>query len=130
MGRTLKRVPLDFDWPLNKVWRGYLISTCLDDADCDQCRIFAKWKDIPLTNYDCPDFEPFKGPPTGDGFQLWETTSEGSPTSPVFATLDELCAWCETNATTFASETATAEKWREMLITDNVHHQNGNITFI
>ncbi|MGN6107833.1 MAG: hypothetical protein ACTHU0_22185, partial [Kofleriaceae bacterium] len=24
MGRTLKRVPLDFAWPLNKVWKGYL----------------------------------------------------------------------------------------------------------
>lgn len=21
--RTVKRVPLDFDWPLNKVWLGY-----------------------------------------------------------------------------------------------------------
>ena len=30
-------------------------------------------------------------PPTGDGYQLWETTSEGSPSSPVFATFDELC---------------------------------------
>ena len=24
MGRELKRVPLDFDWPQNKVWHGYL----------------------------------------------------------------------------------------------------------
>lgn len=24
MGRELKRVSLDFDWPINKVWRGYL----------------------------------------------------------------------------------------------------------
>ncbi len=24
MGRELKRVPLDFDWPLSKVWEGYL----------------------------------------------------------------------------------------------------------
>jgi hypothetical protein len=24
MGREIKRVPLDFDWPLNKVWPGYL----------------------------------------------------------------------------------------------------------
>lgn len=22
MGRVLKRVPLDFDWPLNQVWAG------------------------------------------------------------------------------------------------------------
>lgn len=24
MGRELKRVPLDFDWPLNKVWKGFV----------------------------------------------------------------------------------------------------------
>jgi hypothetical protein len=32
-------------------------------------------------------------PPVGDGFQLWETVSEGSPISPVFATADGLVAW-------------------------------------
>lgn len=31
--------------------------------------------------------------PTGEGWQLWETVSEGSPTSPVFATADELATW-------------------------------------
>ncbi|MBF6326529.1 hypothetical protein IU451_28935 [Nocardia cyriacigeorgica] len=29
-------------------------------------------------------------PPTGDGWQLWETVSEGSPITPVFATRHEL----------------------------------------
>lgn len=32
-------------------------------------------------------------PPTGDGWQLWETTSEGSPISPVFGTPEELATW-------------------------------------
>jgi hypothetical protein len=32
-------------------------------------------------------------PPTGDGWQEWETTSEGSPISPVFATAEELAVW-------------------------------------
>lgn len=32
-------------------------------------------------------------PPTGEGWQLWETVSEGSPKSPVFATADELASW-------------------------------------
>ena len=31
-------------------------------------------------------------PPKGDGWQLWETVSEGSPISPVFATADELAS--------------------------------------
>lgn len=50
-------------------------------------------------------------PPTGDGYQLWETTSEGSPISPVFKTLDDLCEWCENNTTTFGSFKATKEQW-------------------
>ena len=32
-------------------------------------------------------------PPMGTGWQLWETVSEGSPVSPVFATSGELAAW-------------------------------------
>lgn len=78
-------------------------------------RAYDEWK----------DFEP----PKGDGFQLWETTSEGSPQSPVFATLDELCTWCATNATTFGSHRATAEEWRKMLDADFVAHTEGNMVF-
>jgi hypothetical protein len=33
------------------------------------------------------------GPPEGEGWQLWETVSEGSPVSPVFATPEELATW-------------------------------------
>lgn len=32
-------------------------------------------------------------PPLGVGWQLWETVSEGSPVSPVFATAEDLAAW-------------------------------------
>jgi hypothetical protein len=56
-------------------------------------------------------------PPEGDGWQLWETTSEGSPISPVFATADELAAWCEANATVIGDIRATKEQWLGMLAT-------------
>lgn len=62
-------------------------------------------------------------PPEGPGYQLWETTSEGSPQSPVFADLDELCCWAETNATTFGSNRTTKEQWRKMLDEDFVRHE-------
>jgi hypothetical protein len=68
-------------------------------------------------------------PPAGDGFQLWETTSEGSPVSPVFAKLEELCAWCADNATTFGSFKTSAEEWRRMLDADFVVHTEGNMVF-
>lgn len=35
-------------------------------------------------------------PPTGEGWQLWETVSEGSPISPVFGTAEELAVWLTT----------------------------------
>jgi hypothetical protein len=37
-------------------------------------------------------------PPEGDGWQLWETVSEGSPISPVFPTADGLIDWMTTPA--------------------------------
>ena len=32
-------------------------------------------------------------PPVGEGWQLWETVSEGSPISPAFASAEDLAAW-------------------------------------
>lgn len=69
-------------------------------------------------------------PPIGEGFQLWETTSEGSPTSPVFETLEKLCEWCEENATTFADFKVSKEEWVNMLSDGNVSHKEGNAIFI
>ena len=69
-------------------------------------------------------------PPKGEGFQLWETTSEGSPISPVFKTLDLLCEWAAENASTFADCKAPAEAWKKMLGKGLVYHQEGNAIFI
>lgn len=86
MGREIKRVPLDFDWPLTwpNRWEGYTRS-CEDDecdGDCEACERI--------------------DPPTGDGWQLWETTTEGSPTSPVFSTPEDLARWMASNDCLFA----------------------------
>jgi hypothetical protein len=71
-----------------------------------------------------------KEPPKGKGFQLWETTSEGSPVSPVFPSLDALCAWAADNASTFGSHKATAAEWKEMLDGGLVSHREGNMVFL
>lgn len=39
-------------------------------------------------------------PPTGDGWQLWETVSEGSPISPVFDSDEALAHWMTENRCT------------------------------
>lgn len=36
------------------------------------------------------------GPPEGEGWQMWETVSEGSPVSPVFPDADALARWLTT----------------------------------
>lgn len=36
-------------------------------------------------------------PPVGDGYQIWETVSEGSPVSPAFANPSDLAAWMVAN---------------------------------
>src|SRR3990167_5436206 len=38
MGREIKRVPLDFSWPLHKVWEGFLMPESLHLPECPDCR--------------------------------------------------------------------------------------------
>ena len=128
MQRELKRVPLDFNYPLNKVWFGYHISrsfkTCPfeDSEHCEQCKNMAELKGIPRTSWGCPDNESYFQdvrvlldklcePPVGEGYQLWETVTEGSPMSPVFPSLEELCEWCSVNVPAWAFEFLTKEEW-------------------
>lgn len=57
-----------------------------------------------------------KEPPKGDGWQMWETTTAGSPMSPVFATPEELARWLADNkASAFGRSTATYEQWLGMI---------------
>lgn len=49
-------------------------------------------------------------PPTGDGYQIWETVSEGSPVSPVFATPEELARWMVANDDSVTKDT-TYDQW-------------------
>lgn len=243
MGRELKRVPLDFDWPLGMIWKGFLNPYA--SQDCTACgksgynpetkKIYDSWYDFENRRgrYDCwcynltqedvqalldagrlwdftrvprpgqedlprwengwlkesngyiptaeevnawarqgtghdginhwvcakakaerlgvyglckycqgkgyifatpeieklhEEWESFE-PPEGEGYQLWSTTTEGHPMSPVFKTLNELCEWCADNETTFGSFKATAEEWRKMLDDGHVYHQEGNMIF-
>jgi hypothetical protein len=49
-------------------------------------------------------------PPEGEGYQLWETVSEGSPISPVFAAPEDLATWLVGNARRIDSGT-TYDQW-------------------
>lgn len=140
MGRELKRVPLDFDWPINKIWKGYDPSYSKDKIsywknfpddghiclhceerhkECDESKEYCIYypKNREIWEYD---------PPDGGGFQLWETTSEGSPQTPVFKTLEELAEYCgnkENGITVFASIAATKEEWLKMFKKDYICYE-------
>lgn len=38
MGREIHRVPLDFDWPLNVQWKGYVLPDSLEGTPCLDCQ--------------------------------------------------------------------------------------------
>jgi hypothetical protein len=84
MGREIKRVAIDFDHPLDEVWPGYI---CPDENFDDATGEYIDWAPTE--------------PPAGDGWQVWETVSEGSPITPVFPTADALVAHLSTVGTTW-----------------------------
>lgn len=79
MGREIRRVPLGYSFPLNQSAADVMYNAhrlgC-DKPDHDDCQ-YPDWRAII---------------PKGEGWQLWQTVSDG-PLSPVFATPEELIDW-------------------------------------
>lgn len=98
-----------------------------DDPDKvnSECEYYWEWDSMPPSPEDyMPDF--------GDKathFMLYESTTEGTPDSPAFETLDKLYEYAEVHCTTFASYKATKEEWKNMLERGFVSHTEGNATF-
>lgn len=59
---------------------------------CATCGGYGSLEAYPGQRAEAEAWEPTE-PPTGDGWQLWETVSEGSPISPVFGSAEELAHW-------------------------------------
>lgn len=59
------------------------------DAKCAHCAGSGEIWDSPEDEQAADEWTKTE-PPAGDGYQIWETVSEGSPISPVFATPEEL----------------------------------------
>ena len=63
----------------------------------------------------CEEFE-YIEPPIGEGYQLWCTTSEGTPMSPVFDEPEKLAKWLFDNeASSFGSSTSSYETWLKFI---------------
>ena len=140
MPRVLKRVPLDFDWPIGKPWDGYspklerikdipelmerfpflqeaptyktFCNLCEEHfGQCVTTAEYCIWDNPELRKYW------FQEPPKGDGYQCWEMTGEGSPISPVFDNLESLCQWLSKNAMVYGKKKATVGEWILMMHT-------------
>lgn len=133
MGREIRRVPLNWQHPIEWVQRidrfagdgstrpelsfkplferDYYETAVreYDPTDPDD----AKYGPPKIENY-MPDFSDV--PEDEMGICMYETTSEGTPISPVFKDPDELAHWlADNNASTFGSSTGTYEQWKAMI---------------
>lgn len=63
--------------------------------------------------------------------QLYETTSEGTPITPIFkaSELEKLCEYAAEHCSVFADYAATKDEWMEMLSDGFVYHKSGNVIF-
>lgn len=90
MGREIRQVPMDWQHPKDD--RGYIPmhnkdwKTAVEEWEANGCN----YEDAP----DLARYRPVWGEDVKLGFCLYETVSEGKPVSPIFATKDEVIAWC------------------------------------
>lgn len=62
------------------------------DVSCKACGGEGSTEKYPGQRAEADAWVP-TGPAEGEGWQLWETVSDGSPISPVFSTADALAGW-------------------------------------
>jgi hypothetical protein len=135
MGKQVKRVPINFDWPMNKIWWGYE----LPEVVCQTCAgmgrlthlltsdIIQKGEIWHIHNRDrCPTCDgkgkirPIIEIPTGTGYQLWDTAHNWSPVSLVFLTPEQLAAWLtEKRVFAFGIFALSYEQWLDFILGDN-----------
>lgn len=130
MGREVWRMRTTFGAPLGKTWWGYL----LDSVACQSCdgtkRHGESWcavcegEGIVWPKVEPPGYRLDSVPSWLDktfvepryGWQMWETTSEGSPISPVCESPEALARWlAENGASAFGRDTASYETWLAMI---------------
>ena len=152
MGRELRKVPANWEHPkqdngqyqpmfntyygdaINQwiiehlQWEEGTHPDLIDNPDLKKdCPFFAMWTDNPprVNYYQSRKYTPEEL----THIQLYETTTEGTPISPVFRAdkFEELCEYAAKNATTFSNfnAKATKEEWMEKLRHDYVRLTEG-----
>lgn len=155
MGRELRKVPANWEHPIKSDGRPQpMFKKYYGDALNEWLKEHEEWENgthsdlnnRPELKEEYPFYAMWGGnPPDVDYYQprkysekelthiqLYESTSEGTPISPVFPAdkIEELCEYAAENCSTFGSFKTTKEKWMEMLKDDFVVHRQGNIIFM
>lgn len=115
MGREIRRVPANWEHPKNEKG-GYI--PMYEDFPYTQEEIKEGLRDGWLENipphYGC-DVMPKWTEQERTHFQMYETCTEGTPISPVMASIESLARWLADNhASAFGPMTATYEEWLAM----------------
>ena len=135
MGKQVKRVPINFDWPMNKIWWGYE----LPEVVCQTCA--GMGRSIQLLSVDLilkGEIQRIHDPercstcdgkgrirqiieiPRGTGYQLWDTAFDWRPQSPVYKIPEELASWlAEKKVFAFAIFTLSYEQWLDFILEKN-----------
>jgi hypothetical protein len=137
MGREVRRVPADWQHPTDGIYaNGEIRYRALFDGIDYASRVrewdedAAKWARGEFPDYaseesrkmtyaeysgerpDAADYMPQWADAERTHLMMYETTSEGTPISPAFATPEELARWlADNNASAFGSDTASYEGW-------------------
>jgi len=83
-------------------------------VECDVCNGHGRiWQPAEAEKW-AEEWEPVE-PPAGEGYQIWETVSEGSPISPVFSDPRILAEWMA-NTPRGADDGTTAEQWLKFIV--------------
>ena len=126
MGREVRKVPKDwehpkevtFDWRVGNLvekYRPLSNNYSIDFADFEKDvremglkEAVEYWGGGPSED----DYMPEWADDEATHFMMYEDTSEGTPISPAFATIEELARWLADNgASAFGRNTATYEQW-------------------
>lgn len=134
MSREVRKVPADWVHPKDEVTGRH--QPMYDEDYLSACerwkKGYAAWyggqddsrKEYPLTEYwdwngmppDQHYYRPAWPEETRTHYQMYQTTSEGTPISPVMESPEKLARWLADNkASAFAGMTATYEEWLKMI---------------
>lgn len=84
-------------------------------AECAHCSGAGQHWNPPEAEKQADEWERSE-PPTGDGYQMWETVSEGSAISPVFTAPEDLAEWLSKNRADSIDRDTTAAQWLKFIL--------------